>query len=92
MLDEFGFLQDRQVQPAAANPVCLGARGYLHIGHTKSVGLKFDIAGQYGGACILPMEDTDPVRESEKKAKTMGVPAFWKPIQVRRNTGKTWLS
>ena len=27
--------------------------------------------------------------ESEKKAKTTGSPASWKPIKVRRNTGKT---
>jgi glutaminyl-tRNA synthetase len=38
--------------------------GYLHIGHAKSVCLNFGIAGQYGGACNLRMDDTDPSGES----------------------------
>ena len=38
--------------------------GYPHIGHAKSVCLNFGIAGQYGGACNLRMDDTDPSGES----------------------------
>jgi len=38
--------------------------GYLHIGHAKSVCLNFGIAAQYGGACNLRMDDTDPSGES----------------------------
>ena len=38
--------------------------GYIHIGHAKSVCLNFGIAAQYGGACNLRMDDTDPAGES----------------------------
>ena len=38
--------------------------GYLHIGHAKSVCLNFGIAAQYGGACNLRLDDTDPSGES----------------------------
>ena len=38
--------------------------GYPHIGHAKSVCLNFGIAAQYGGACNLRMDDTDPSGES----------------------------
>ena len=38
--------------------------GYPHIGHAKSVCLNFGIASQYGGACNLRMDDTDPSGES----------------------------
>jgi glutaminyl-tRNA synthetase len=40
--------------------------GYLHIGHAKSVCLNFGIAAQYGGACNLRMDDTDPTGESQE--------------------------
>jgi glutaminyl-tRNA synthetase len=38
--------------------------GYPHVGHAKSVCLNFGIAAQYGGACNLRMDDTDPSGES----------------------------
>jgi glutaminyl-tRNA synthetase len=38
--------------------------GYPHVGHAKSVCLNFGIAAQYGGACNLRMDDTDPTGES----------------------------
>ncbi|MCX5845207.1 MAG: glutamine--tRNA ligase/YqeY domain fusion protein [Deltaproteobacteria bacterium] len=38
--------------------------GYPHIGHAKSICLNFGIASQYGGACNLRMDDTDPTGES----------------------------
>jgi len=40
--------------------------GYLHIGHAKSVCLNFGIAAQYGGACNLRLDDTDPSGESKE--------------------------
>ncbi|OGP73757.1 MAG: glutamine--tRNA ligase [Deltaproteobacteria bacterium RBG_16_49_23] len=40
--------------------------GYLHIGHAKSVCLNFGIAAQYGGACNLRMDDTDPSGETQE--------------------------
>ncbi len=37
--------------------------GFLHIGHAKSICLNFGIAEEYGGACHLRMDDTDPTKE-----------------------------
>lgn len=37
--------------------------GFLHIGHAKSICLNFGIAEEYGGACHLRFDDTDPTKE-----------------------------
>jgi glutaminyl-tRNA synthetase len=38
--------------------------GYLHIGHAKSICLNFGLAAEFGGACHLRFDDTDPAKES----------------------------
>ena len=37
--------------------------GYLHYGHAKSICLNFGLADEYGGACHLRFDDTNPVKE-----------------------------
>ena len=45
--------------------------GYPHIGHAKSICLNFGIALQYGGACNLRMDDTDPAGESMEYVESL---------------------
>jgi glutaminyl-tRNA synthetase len=40
--------------------------GYLHIGHAKSIALNFGIAADFGGACNLRFDDTNPVKEEQE--------------------------
>ena len=37
--------------------------GYLHIGHAKAICLNFGVADEFGGACNLRMDDTNPTKE-----------------------------
>jgi len=37
--------------------------GYLHIGHAKAICLDFGIAAEFGGACNLRLDDTNPAKE-----------------------------
>ena len=39
--------------------------GYLHFGHAKSICLNFGLAREYGGACNLRFDDTNPEKEEQ---------------------------
>ncbi|MFW5718290.1 MAG: glutamine--tRNA ligase/YqeY domain fusion protein [Spirochaetota bacterium] len=40
--------------------------GYIHIGHAKGIWLSFGIAAEFGGACKLRFDDTNPTKEEEE--------------------------
>jgi len=40
--------------------------GYLHIGHAKSICLNFGSAADFGGACHMRFDDTNPTKEEQE--------------------------
>ena len=40
--------------------------GYLHIGHAKSICLNFGSAVEFGGACHMRFDDTNPEKEEQE--------------------------
>ena len=40
--------------------------GYLHIGHAKAICIDFGIAQEFGGACNLRFDDTNPTKEEQE--------------------------
>jgi glutaminyl-tRNA synthetase len=57
---------------AAADPMKIRTRfppepnGYLHYGHAKSICLNFGLATEFGGACHLRFDDTNPEKEEQE--------------------------
>ena len=59
--------------------------GYLHIGHAKSICLNFGIAEEYGGACNLRYDDTNPEKEEIEYVRSIEADVRWlgfAPTQV----------
>ncbi len=51
--------------------------GYLHIGHAKSIVLNFGIAQEYGGACNLRYDDTNPAKEEDEYVRSIEQDVRW---------------
>ena len=51
--------------------------GYLHIGHAKSICLNFGIAREFGGACHLRFDDTNPVKEDVEYVDSIQEDVRW---------------
>jgi len=39
--------------------------GYLHVGHAKAIGVAYNVAAEFDGACNLRFDDTNPTTENE---------------------------
>jgi glutaminyl-tRNA synthetase len=51
--------------------------GYLHIGHAKSICLNFGLALDYGGACHLRFDDTNPEKEEQEYVDSIIAAVKW---------------
>src|SRR6187455_441970 len=51
--------------------------GYLHIGHAKSICLNFGVAAEFGGACNLRYDDTNPTKEDVEYVESIQEDVEW---------------
>jgi glutaminyl-tRNA synthetase len=51
--------------------------GYLHIGHAKSICLNFGVAEEFGGACNLRFDDTNPTKEDVEYVESIEEDVRW---------------
>ena len=51
--------------------------GYLHIGHAKAICLDFGIAAEFGGACNLRLDDTNPAKEDPEYVAAIQEDVRW---------------
>jgi len=55
--------------------------GYLHIGHAKSICLNFGLAEEFGGACNLRFDDTNPEKEEDEYIRSIKSDVQWLGFQ-----------
>ena len=73
----------RTHEGAAQDPARIRTRfppepnGYLHIGHAKSICLNFGLALDYGGACHLRFDDTNPEKEEQEYVDSIIAAVKW---------------
>ncbi len=51
--------------------------GYLHIGHAKAICLNFGLAEDFGGACNLRFDDTNPATEDVEYVESIKEDVRW---------------
>jgi len=51
--------------------------GYLHFGHAKAICLNFGLAKEFGGACHLRFDDTNPEKESQEYVDSIVAAVKW---------------
>ncbi len=51
--------------------------GYLHLGHTRAIWADFGIAQEFGGACNLRFDDTNPAREDPEYVQAIQDDVRW---------------
>src|SRR5947209_11740646 len=55
--------------------------GYLHIGHAKAICLDFGLAAEFGGHCILRLDDTNPSKEDVEYVDSIQEDVRWLGFQ-----------
>jgi len=63
--------------------------GYLHVGHAKSIWLNFSLAQEYGGACHLRFDDTNPEKEEQEYVDAIVEMVHWLGYDWRAGYGET---
>ena len=58
--------------------------GYLHIGHSKSIQLNFGLAEEFGGACNLRFDDTNPEAEDTEYVDAIQDDIAWLGFEPAR--------
>lgn len=51
--------------------------GYLHIGHVKAICINFGMADEFGGACNLRFDDTNPTAEKQDFVDSIKADVEW---------------
>jgi glutaminyl-tRNA synthetase len=68
---------------AASDPAKIRTRfppepnGYLHFGHAKSICLNFGLARDFGGACHMRFDDTNPEKEEQEYVDSILAAVRW---------------
>lgn len=60
--------------------------GYLHIGHAKAIVTDFSVAEDFGGTCMLRLDDTNPEAENPEYVQSILDDIHWlgyEPTEVR---------
>ena len=51
--------------------------GYLHIGHTKAIGISFGLGERYNAPVNLRFDDTNPAKEEQEYVDAIKTDISW---------------